>query len=246
MIYRHSVLAVGIFLTSMLGGVLGGLLLDGRVSAQGADVVTATQINVVDDAGQLRAVLTGRDERGLPSLSFYDGAGQVRGVVGLEPGDTPVLRLYDTAGVGRLVATVQGESALVVVGEDGERTALLGAIGNTPVLSLAQGEQPRARVQLDASGAPFLGMFDDAGQRAVSLSVDSANSPFVTFYQDGRSRAALGVVQSAAVLNLSDMDRARLVMGVADTGWPSLSFIDEAGDVMQQLPSAAGAAGAAP
>ena len=76
-----------------------------------------------------------------------------------------------------------------------------------------------------------------AGQRAASLSVDSADSPFVTFYQDGRSRAALGVVQNAAVLNLSDMERARLVMGVADTGWPSLSFIDDAGDVMEQLPS---------
>lgn len=235
--YRHTMLTVGMFLTSMLGGVLGSIVLDGRVSAQGADVVTATQVNIVDDAGQLRAVLTGRDERGLPSLTFYDGAGQARAVVGLGPTDVPVLRFHDGSGGHRLLATVQGDSTLVVAGEETGRTALLGSIGGTPVVSLAEGDAPRLRAQLDASGAPFLGLFDSGGQRAASLSVDSADSPFVTFYQEGRSRAALGVVQDAAVLNLSDQDRARLVMGVADTGWASLSFIDEAGDVIQQLPS---------
>ena len=49
-----------ILFVSFLGGVCGGALVTSpivTVRAQGAQVVTATQVNVVDQDGRLRAVL---------------------------------------------------------------------------------------------------------------------------------------------------------------------------------------------
>jgi len=235
--YRQTWVTFGMLAASMAGGALGGALLQGGVEAQGASVVTAAQINVVDGDGRLRAVLTGRDERGMTSLSFYDSAGQVRSVVGLESDDSPVVRLSTGTGESRLFATVSGEDALIVAGNERTATAIVGAVDGSPLVGLAQGDRPRLRMQLNDEGSPFLGMFGGDGQRAASLTVDATDAPVMTLYRDGRSRVALGVVQDAAVLNLSDPARARLVVGVADTGWPSVTFLTEEGGVIQQLPA---------
>lgn len=51
---------------SFLGGLCGGALVASSVAtvgAQGPQVVTTTQVNLVDPDGQLRAILAGRDER---------------------------------------------------------------------------------------------------------------------------------------------------------------------------------------
>ena len=79
-------------LASLVGGAASNLVLTARLGAQGGDVVTASQINIVDREGRLRAVLAGEDERGMTSLAFYGPDGTVRGVVGADPDGTPVLR----------------------------------------------------------------------------------------------------------------------------------------------------------
>ena len=49
----------GMLLASLVGGAASNLFLTARLGAQGGDVVTASQINIVDREGRLRAVLAG-------------------------------------------------------------------------------------------------------------------------------------------------------------------------------------------
>ena len=229
---------LGTVVAGLAAGLVGGLaamLLTSDVQAQ-ADVVTARQVNLVDDSGLLRGVLSGRDERGLASLAFYDSQGQVRGVFGAQDDGTPVLRLLDTGGQHRLVAEVQGESALLVVGLRGGRNGMLASVGDTPVLSLADRGRSRVQMQLAADGAPSLDLLTSQGQPGARVIVDSSDAPVVTLYEAGTSRVALAVIQESAVLNFSDPTRQRLVVGVAPNGRPSMSFLNENGEVVQGLP----------
>ena len=50
------------------------------------------------------------------------------------------------------------------------------------------------------------------------------------------ARLTLGVVQQAVVVNFSDASQTRLVMGVADNGRPSITFLNADGEVVQELP----------
>ena len=230
---------LGTVVAGLVAGLVGGLaatLLTSGAQAQ-ADVVTARQVNLVDDSGRLRGVLSGRDERGLASIAFYDPQGQVRGVFGAEDDGTPVVRLLDTGGQRRLVAEVQGESALVVVGEQDGRNGMLASIGGTPVLSLADRGRSRLQMQLADDGAPSLDLLTTQGQRGARVVVDSSDAPVVTLYEEGTRRVALAVIQRAAVLNFSDPTRQRLVVGVAQNGRPSISFLNENGEVAQELPA---------
>ena len=230
---------LGTVATGLAAGLVGGLasmFLTSAVQAQ-ADIVTARQVNLVDDSGHLRGVLSGRDERGLASLAFYDSQGQVRGVFGTQDDGTPVLRLLDNGGQLRLVAEVQGESALLVVGERGGRNGMLASVGDTPVLSLTDRGRIRLQMQLADDGAPSLDLLTSQGQRGAGMIVDSSDASVVTLYEAGASRVVLGVVQEAAVLNFSDSTRQRLVVGVAQNGRPSISFLNENGEVVQELPT---------
>ncbi len=235
--YQKTLVMAGLAAASMLGGAVGGMLVGGAVAAQGAQVVTATQVNLVDSSGQLRAVLAGRDERGMASLSFYDEAGQVRGILGIEDGGTPVLRLLTAQGQSRVQAFVENEDGFVVVGDEAGNSALLGAVGDTPMLSLGDGQRVRVRMQLGPDGTPAIGLFDDEARRSMTLETDNVGAPFITLYEAGRPRTTIGITQQTAVLNMSDAQGTRLVMGVAENGRPSISFLNENGEVIQEFPT---------
>jgi len=203
----------GLLAGSVLGGALGSWLLDAGVSAQGPAVVTTTQLNVVDEAGRLRAILAGRDAAGLTSLELYDMEGRVRTVLAVDEAAGPVLRMLTAAGQDRLVATLQGEDAVLVLGDDRAGNTFVGTLGGAPLVSLSQADRPRARLQLDARGSPALGLYGTSGERAADLGVDTTDAPVLTLYERGRPRTTLGVVQGTSVLNMADANRVRLVMG---------------------------------
>ena len=115
---HNRVTMVGMLLmTSFCGGALASIVLGARVEAQGPQAVTTTQVNLVDEDGVLRAVLSASDERGTASLTFYDSDGRPRGLFGVER-DGPVLRLRNAAGEPRVSARVTAEDALLSVGDD--------------------------------------------------------------------------------------------------------------------------------
>jgi hypothetical protein len=239
---ERTLLMTGMFLTSLVGGAIGGILVDSQVLVAGTAqlaTVTTTQVNVVDADNRLRAVLSGQDERNMASLAFYDPDGQVRAIVGLDANGVPLVNLLNRTGENRLRASVLGEDAVVVVGSDATRSGTFGVLGGVPVLSLDDGRQSRVRVQVNQDGSSSLGLFDGRGAQSVVVSVDAATGlPLMSFHEEGSTRLALGVLEQAAVLNLYDAEQPRLVIGVAQDGHPSMSFLGENGQVVQELPLA--------
>ncbi len=228
---------VGMITASLVGGALANLLMMGGVEAQGvAEVVTTTQLNLVDGTGRLRGTLSGSDERGLASLTFYDDQGRVRGVFGVDPGGTPVVELLDAQGQRRVLVTAEGDEPLVVLGLENEGQGLFGVIQGAPMLTLGDGTQSRALLHLNAEGQPRLALTDGVGQQTAALHVGNDDMPQLTLSAAGRPRAVFGVVNDATVLNLADARQPRLAFGVAADGWPSVNFIDENGVIVSQLP----------
>ena len=239
--------AVMLLAASFCGGALASLLLGGPVDAQGPQAVTTTQVNLVDSGGSLRGILSAADERGQPSLAFHDADGRVRGRFGVERSGAPAIDLWNAAGERRLSVRVAGDDALLVVGGDepaqgdrdgggGARRVVFGSAAGTPVLDFAAGRRSRMQLQLGEGGAPSLVLFGRDGSRRAAVTVGGDDTPLMTLYDAGRPRVTLGVVRQAAVLDLSGAAESRLVVGVAGNGRPSVTFVDEAGQVVGELP----------
>ena len=239
MFFHRTLLLAALIFASFLGGMAGQLAVTSSVitvQAQQPQVVTASQVNIVDTQGRLRAVLAGQDERRMTSLSFYDSAGQVRSLVGIDETDTPLVRLLDGAGESRLTALVQGSDGLVIVGDERNQSGVIGAVGGSPFVSLFEAGRSRARLQLNEIGFPSFGLFDNEGRQSLAMTVDSTGAPLLTLHEQGRVRAAFGVREQTAVLNMADAQQMRLVVGVAEDGNPSISFLSENGEIIQALP----------
>ena len=232
-------LIISMLLASLFGGAIGGLLFDSPIIAervQGRDPLTTTQVNLVDSSGQLRAVLSGQDEQRMASLSFYDKEGQVRGVVGIDENNVPLISLRNPAGQSRLTASIHGENALVVVGDEAAHSGVFGSIEGRPILSLGDAGQSRVGLQLNGDGSPSLGFFDGDGRQSIALTVDGSGAGLMTFHEEGRVRAAFGLRDQTTLLNMGDDTQMRLVIGVAEDGRPSISFLSETGEITQELP----------
>ena len=172
----------------------------------------------------------------MTSLSFFDGDGQARGVVGVENDGRPFLRFLTRDGQRRLVATLENDDALVIVGDENDRAGMFGTAGGSPILNFGSAGVARIRLQLNRAGQPNFGLFDAEGRRGATVVLDDTEAPLLTFYQRGMARATMGVVQDAAVLNMGTVNQTRLVMGVRPDGHPSLSFYDDQGQIFEQLP----------
>ena len=236
MLWERGWLMVVVILSSLVGGAASSLLLTARLGAQGADVVTASQVNILDSGGRLRAVLSGDDERGLASLTFYGPDGTLRGVVGSEPDGTPVLRFNNPGGVARLSAVVRQDEPVVTIGDEAARSVLLASVGGTPIVGVADRGRTRLQITLGAQGEPRLSLLGSAGQPAAGLTVGLDDAPFLSLFDPtGVQRLLMGAVAGATVVNLGDGTRPRLVLGVADTGRPSVGFYDADGALRNEL-----------
>lgn len=227
---------------SMAGGAVANALLPARLVAQGGDVVTASQVNIVDAAGRLRAVLSGDDALGLTSLTFYGPDGATRGTLGMDAGGAPGLRFMDAGGAVQLAASVSEVEALVTVGDQRARSAVFGSFNGTPVVGLSHAGQARMQFELGPAGQPSVSLqgepsvnlLGQPGQQALSLSVDADGAPFVSLYDAaGAPRILMGAVQGTAVVNLGDGIQPRMVLGVTDQGEGSLGFYDADGELVR-------------
>jgi len=89
---------------------------------------------------------------------------------------------------------------------------------------------------LSETGSPSFGLFDSDGRQSLTMTVDSSEAPLLTLHEQGRVRAAFGVREQTVVLNMADAQQMRLVIGVAEDGNPSISFLSETGEILQAFP----------
>lgn len=228
--------AIMLVAAAFCGGALASLLPGAPARAQGGEALTVSQVNLVDAGGMLRGVLSARDERGQASLAFYDADGRTRARFGVGPQGDPELELGNAAGEARLAAAVTGDDALLTVGDERQAHGVLGAAAGVPLLSFGDGRQARMQLQMGEDGRPSVVLAGADGQRSAALSMDGDDAPLLTLYHAGRQRVTLGVVQEAAVINVSGPGQSRVVVGVAPDGYPSVSLYDEAGEVIGAIP----------
>ena len=233
---RQGWLVAAMLAASAVGGAVSNVLLTARLDAQGAGVVTASQVNIVDGTGQLRAILSGDDERGLASLAFYGTDGSFRGLVGVDADGHPILRFTDPAGATRILATVRQEDGMLTVGDETARHAVIGSQAGTPFVGLSDGRRIPMQLTLGDEGQPRVNLLNSRGQPGIGMVVGADDAPFLSVFDPGGSqRLALGTVQGAAVVNLTDGARPRLVLGVADNGRATVDFYNEAGEIERQV-----------
>lgn len=226
----------GMVAAAFTGAMLATALSSGGAAQTTSEVVTATQVNLLDGRGQLRGILSGEDERGMASLAFLDPTGATRALLGVGEDGTPRLELYDGQSVVRAVVTVEGDIPAVVVSER-EQRAVLSTLNGSPRLTFQNGPRVSADLGLDPGGEPRLGLFGPTGQAQVALNIDGNGAPLLALRdQEGRSRASLAFVQEATVLNLSDGSAARVVVGVAGDGNATVSVLDADGNLTARLP----------
>ena len=232
---RQGWLVGAMLAASLIGGAVSNVLLTARLGAQGAGVVTASQVNIVDGSGRLRAVLSGDDERGLASLAFYGPDGVFRGLVGVDAEGHPVLRFNDPDGATRLLATVR-EEAVVAAGDERARHVLMGSQAGTPFVGLADGRRVPLQLTLGDQGQPRVNLFNRRGRPGIGMVVGADDAPFLSVFDPaGSQRLTLGTVQGSTVVNLTDGARPRLVLGVAENGRATVDFYDEAGGIERQV-----------
>ena len=233
---RQGWLVAAMLAASAVGGAVSSLLLTARLDAQGAGVVTASQVNIVDGAGRLRAVLAGADERGLASLAFYGPEGGFRGLVGVDADGRPVLRFTDPDGAARILATVRGGDGMVTVGDETARHVLIGSQDGTPFVGLSDGRRIPMQLTLGDEGQPRVNLFNRRGQPAIGMVVGADDAPFLSVFDPaGVQRLTLGTVQGATVVNLGDGAGTRLVLGVAENGRASMAFYDDEGGIEREV-----------
>ena len=233
---RQGWLVGAMLAASLVGGAVSNMVLTARLDAQGAGVVTASQVNIVDGTGRLRAILSGDDERGLASLAFYAPDGAFRGLVGVDADGHPVLRFTDPDGATRILATVRQEDGMVTVGDETARHALIGSQSGTPFFGLSDGRRFPMQLTLGNQGQPRATLFNSRGQPGIGMAVGADDAPFLTVFDPGGSqRLALGTVQGSTVVNLTDGTRTRLVLGVAENGRATVDFYDEEGVIERQV-----------
>jgi hypothetical protein len=87
---------------------------------KGVDTLATREVRIVDDKGQLHAVLGMRDD-GSPALRYIDKDGQNRILLRLHPDGTPVLVMWGKGGKGTSYLAVpdQGPPKLIFFKPDG-------------------------------------------------------------------------------------------------------------------------------
>ena len=238
MSHERMSFAAATMLAAFLGGGVASVLFSDAVGAQPiSDIVTTEQVNLVNRSGQLRGILSGEDATGRASMALLDASGQPRAILAVGRDGAPTLQMYDVSQSLRLRLTLQDDAPAIVVNDEDGQQAILGTLNGFPALTFADGDQPRAELAVGDGGLPRLQLLGPTGQPQLSVAVGDLGEPLVTLRdQEGRSRAAFGLIQDAAVINLSDHSATRIVLGINTDGRASLGFLDETGAVEHQVP----------
>ncbi|MSR06429.1 MAG: hypothetical protein EXR93_05070 [Gemmatimonadetes bacterium] len=84
------------------------------------------RLELLDQQGRIRAVLSCEDDTGIPSCTFIDAAGETRLIVGLSWNDVPSIQLCAPDGTARVALVVRPEGmGMMILADDQKQTKTL-------------------------------------------------------------------------------------------------------------------------
>jgi len=164
------------------------------------DSVRARRFELVDERGNVRAVLGTQSENGAPGFLVSDSAGRPRIALHVSPEDVPAFDLLDASGAPRVHVALDAEGAPVVTlfGPSERATQALlavGADGSAHLRLVEPSGRTRLFLSLQPDGTPYFSLMDPDGQPKLSLALPGGNPALLMLDGKGRPRAVMSVTR---------------------------------------------------
>ena len=152
------------------------------------DNVRARRFELVDERGNVRAVLGTQTDNGAPGFLVSDSAGRPRIALHVSPEDAPAFDLLDASGAPRVHVALDAEGAPVVT--------LFGLPERPAQALLGVGGDGSAYLRLvQPDGTPYFALMDTEGRPKLSLALPGGNPALLMLDADGRPRAVVSVTR---------------------------------------------------
>ena len=176
-----------------------------------ADVVRARRVELADDAGTVRAVLSGGTTPESPcGLMLSDAAGKPRLAVHITTHGTPQVDVLAADGTPRLHLALDGDGA--------------------PLLAILGQGSDGITFRVPAGGAPTMELIDAAGDARVHLRADQNGAGLVLVAVPGRSQLILATRNAAPAVLLTDTSgKPRVSITMTEADGPDIRTLEEDG-----------------
>lgn len=171
-------------------------------------------------------------------LELVDDEGEVRAVMGAESGDNVGLSLFGSNGADRLSLGIHpdGSATLALQDEEGRERIKFSASSSGPVINIKDEEgNPRAQLQVQSNGDSHLMLVDQNQKPRLTIGQIGSKSgaPFITFDDEegtGRVQLQLGPENTAALGFQDESSTFKVVLGLNSEGSSILLYEDEEGN----------------
>jgi len=205
------------------------------------DVVRARRFELVDDAGETRAVLdTGHDREEHVGLTLFDTEGKARASLGVMPDGFASLSLGDEDGreVIKITASavvgesVSSDSVVALKDKSGQTRVQLGVSQEGEAAIHLTNSQGASLVQVfvDSDGTAKFSLQEQTGSGGVSMQGGPEGRGLAIGDDTDTARVGLLHVGGKPTLVLSDAEgRPRAILQLSAEGVPTLALLDEEG-----------------
>jgi hypothetical protein len=165
-----------------------------------AESVRAKRFELVNDKGEVRAVLGTQAENGAPGFLVSDSAGRPRIALHVSADDAPAFDLLDATGAPRVHVALAADGAplLTLFGptEKPVQALLTVTTEGAAHLRLAQADgHTRLFGSLQPDGTPYLSLMDAEGRPKLSCALPGGNPALLMLDTEGRPRAVMSVTR---------------------------------------------------
>lgn len=176
-----------------------------------ADVVRARRVELADDAGTVRAVLSGGTTAESPcGLMLNDAQGKTRLAVHITTNGTPQVDLLGADGTPKVHLALDKDGA--------------------PLLAILGQGSDGITFRVPAAGAPTMELIDAAGDARVHLRADEAGAGLVLVAIPGRSQLILATRNAAPAMLLTDKEgKPRVSITMTEQDGPDIRTLQPDG-----------------
>ncbi len=152
------------------------------------EVVRAKSFEVVDDAGNVRAI-TAAGSSGEVGINLFDSSGTPRVSLAVNEADTPTFGLHDADGTVRIDISSGIDGQIVRLNdENGNPRAMMSLLterGSAPTVTLMDEEEnARLQLQVGPASSAVIGFNDQGGELQVALGLDGQGQSVLLYHDE--------------------------------------------------------------